>query len=109
VKVGDGEYTELEPPDGKDITYFMSMGRGTLLDTITENKRFSNDMEGVALGQCKVYALASIAKKLQPEEEKKAQVIEGAETLADVLGAPAGNIWMHVRTSTRAAAKGESL
>ena len=107
VKVGNGEYTVLQPPPDKDIAYFMDMDRGTLLDTITESKRFSKDMEGVALGQCKVYALTSMAKKLQPGEEKKAQVIEGAETLADVLGTPAGNVFLHITLVSPAVAAGE--
>ena len=71
VKVGNGEYTELEPPAGKNISYFMGMGRGKLLNAIAESKLFPNDVEGVALGQCKSYALTSMAKKLQPGEEKK--------------------------------------
>ena len=102
VKVGNGEYRLLQPPPDKDISYFMNMDAGTLLKTVRGDELFSKHMEGVALDQCKVYALLSMAKKLQPGEEKKAQVIEGAETLADVLGTPAGNVFLHIALPTPA-------
>jgi hypothetical protein len=92
----------LRPPHDKDINYFMDMDIGTLLKASRSDELFSKHMEGVALDQCKAYALTSMAKKLQPGEDKKAQVIEGDDTLADVLGTPAGNVFLHIALPTQA-------
>ena len=108
VKVGNGEYRVLQPPPDKDISYFMNMDAGTLLKTVRGDELFSKHMEGVALDQCKVYALSSMADT-EPSVEEQAQrkELKGAQTMGAVLGTPAGNVFLHIALATPAGAAGE--
>ena len=93
------------------MSYFTAMDKGALLQTIADSKLFFKPMGGVDLGDCAISIVSSMAR-VQPTAEELAlsKVLEGMQTLGEVVASmAAGNIWMHVQTSTRAAAKGESL
>lgn len=97
VKVGLQPYDVLRPPPGKDLSYFLEMDRATLLETIAGREFFTRSMNKLAILNCTVSVVRSI-DTAQPtvKDLGHRKVLEGTQTLAEIAGNMAGNVFVHV-------------
>lgn len=80
VKVGGGKdslFTHAE---------LMGMGRTSLLKSLKKDDMFADDLKGVPLNQCAVFALRSASNVPTGAEEKAATELIGADTIQGVVG-----------------------
>jgi hypothetical protein len=88
----------LRPPAGKGNEHYMAMEKGTLLRAVREDDLFSDQIKGVSLSVCTVWAVVSAADdEPSAADLTRQRELKGATTLRSLLHGLAGNVFVRIQ------------